>query len=78
MGGARVKAPRSQRWLKASAVGIEMAIAVVLGLVAGGWADEKLGTEPWLALVGLLLGFGVGFKAVMAVARVDDDEEEGT
>lgn len=63
------------KWTRASAVGIEMAVAIVLGLMGGAWADEKLGTDPWLALVGLLLGSGVGFRALFRVASSSDDGE---
>lgn len=64
------------KWTRASAVGIEMAVAIVLGLMGGAWADEKLGTDPWLALVGLLLGAGVGFRALFRVARLKGDDDE--
>jgi F0F1-type ATP synthase assembly protein I len=53
-----------------------MAVAIVLGLMGGAWADEKLGTDPWLALVGLLLGAGVGFRALFRVARLKGDDDE--
>ena len=32
-----------------------------LGMGAGYWADARLGTEPWLFLLGALLGIAVGF-----------------
>jgi len=69
------KGPAGSRWMRASAVGIEMAIGVVLGLLAGQWADEKLGTDPWLTLLGLVLGAGVGFRALLALTRPTGDDE---
>jgi hypothetical protein len=49
-----------------STIGLEVALSIVLPLVAGNWADGKLHTGPWLAL----LGFGFGFAAaVRAMVR---------
>jgi F0F1-type ATP synthase assembly protein I len=36
----------------------EATIAVVVAGAAGGYADQKLGTGPWLLIAGVLLGFG--------------------
>jgi F0F1-type ATP synthase assembly protein I len=33
-------------------------------MLIGRWADARLGTEPWLALVGALLGIAVGFYSM--------------
>jgi len=51
------------------AVGIELGLSTVLGLLAGQWADRKLGTEPWLLLLGLLLGVTSGFRSLIREAR---------
>jgi F0F1-type ATP synthase assembly protein I len=34
---------------------------VLLGLGAGYWLDRRLGTSPWLFLVGATLGLVAGF-----------------
>jgi F0F1-type ATP synthase assembly protein I len=52
-----------------SAVGIEVVISTVLGLLAGIWLDEKLNTAPYLKIVGLILGTIAGFKSVYQTAR---------
>ena len=49
------------------AVGFQLAISVVAGLFAGQWADGKLGTEPWLTLLGLLLGSVAGFYNLIRI-----------
>ena len=41
-------------------IGIELVVAVLLGVFAGKWADAKFGTEPVLLLVGVFLGITVG------------------
>ena len=52
-----------------SAVGIELAAAVILCLLIGYWADGKLGTSPYLAIAGILLGSAIGFRAIYAAAK---------
>lgn len=65
--------PRGGKQLKTygslGSVGIELGISTVLGLFAGRWADEKLGTEPWLLIVGLLIGVTSGFRSLIREAR---------
>ncbi|KUK11108.1 MAG: hypothetical protein XD50_0553 [Clostridia bacterium 41_269] len=41
--------------------GIAMAIRLAIFYYLGRWADEKLGTNPWLTLVGILLAIGMSF-----------------
>lgn len=42
-------------------LGTMFAAALLLGIAAGYWADGKLGTKPWLTLLGTFLGLAVGF-----------------
>jgi ATP synthase protein I len=39
----------------------QLAGAVGLGTLGGWWLDKKLGTSPWLLVVGALFGIGLGF-----------------
>ncbi|MCK6544398.1 AtpZ/AtpI family protein [Myxococcota bacterium] len=55
---------------RVSAIGMEFAGAVIGCLLAGWWLDGKLGTGPWLAAVGIILGSAVGFKAVYRTAKL--------
>jgi ATP synthase protein I len=58
--------------LSASSVGLEMGLAVIIGLMFGYWLDRELGTSPWMML--LFLGFGLvaGFRGVIrAVGRAE-------
>lgn len=57
------------RLARSSAVGLEMGISVVVGLLGGRWLDGKAGTAPWLMLAGLLIGVAAGFRGLMRVAR---------
>jgi len=55
------------------AVGLRIAIEMVAGLavgVGGGlFLDAQLGTQPWLLIVGFLLGAGASFANVLRTAR---------
>jgi ATP synthase protein I len=54
---------------RVGAVGIEMAVATLLGYWGGGWLDGKLETAPTLTLVGVVLGILAGFKGLIDLAR---------
>lgn len=58
-------------------VGIELAVATTIGFLGGRWLDGKLGTAPWLSLVGLLLGVAAGFRNLIEIARKAQREADG-
>jgi ATP synthase protein I len=66
--------------LSASSAGLEFGIAVALGALFGHWLDGKLGTEPWMLLVFMIIGLVAGFRGVLrAVARAERaDSAHGT
>ena len=43
-----------------SEIGIILLVTVLLGVLAGKWADDRLGTLPVFVLVGFFLGLAVG------------------
>jgi len=43
-------------------LGFAMAACVFVGVFFGKWLDGKLGTSPWLLLLGCLLGAAAAFK----------------
>ncbi|AQS60382.1 AtpZ/AtpI family protein [Desulforamulus ferrireducens] len=49
----------------ASTIGVEIAIATVVGFQVGQWLDSKFHTDPWLMLAGLLLGMAAGMWGVI-------------
>jgi F0F1-type ATP synthase assembly protein I len=63
-----------------SAIGIEIALSVVVGLIGGRWLDNKLNTEPFLTVLGMVLGVAAGFRSLYRTTRQeqkrlkDDDE----
>jgi F0F1-type ATP synthase assembly protein I len=57
-------------------LGLQFVIAMLGGLYAGQWLDRKLGTAPWLLMIGVFLGAGLSFysmynKLMKAQARDD-------
>jgi F0F1-type ATP synthase assembly protein I len=50
-------------------VGLEFALSVIVGLVAGDWLDRHLHTAPWLTLVGTAFGLAAGARALWRALR---------
>jgi F0F1-type ATP synthase assembly protein I len=59
------------------AVGIEIAVAIIIGYLGGRFLDRKLGTTPWISYAGLLAGMGAAVKALMRVVRSYRREVDG-
>jgi F0F1-type ATP synthase assembly protein I len=45
-------------------VGLQLGASIVFFLFVGQWLDRRLGTEPWLLLLGVFVGAGAGFYSV--------------
>ncbi|GAB4227493.1 MAG: hypothetical protein OHK0028_00220 [Deltaproteobacteria bacterium] len=66
---------------KYSALGLEMALSVVIGLGIGYSLDRWLGTAPWLMILWIGFGFAAGVRslyraAVRSAKDLERDEEE--
>ena len=48
-------------------LGLTFVVAAVGGAGVGYWLDSRLGTKPWLLLVGALLGITAGFYHFFSV-----------
>lgn len=74
--------PEGRKQLKLAArfasVGFELATAVVIGYFGGRWVDEKLGTDPWIQIIGLLLGVCAGFWSLFKLARGSQAQAQGS
>ena len=66
---------------KYSALGLEMALSVVIGMGIGYYLDRWLGTGPWLMIVWIGLGFAAVVRSLYRAAvrsgkDIERDEEE--
>jgi len=61
---------------KLTSVGLEFSISVLLGLFGGRWIDGKLGSEPWLMILGLALGVTAGLRSLIRTARQASEQLE--
>ena len=59
-----------------SYVGIFFGVAVCLGLFGGRWLDHRWHTEPWLTLLGVLIGVASGFRELYRLSKKALREEE--
>lgn len=63
--------------------GITSAISIYLGFLGGSWLDRRLGTNPWLMFLGVILGIVTSFRVMLreTLAAVEpprkDDGEKG-
>jgi len=45
-------------------VGLQFALSILVFVYAGQWLDRKLGTAPWMLMLGVFLGAGASFYSV--------------
>jgi len=50
--------------------GTYLVVSVLVCFLAGKWADEKLGTQPWLLLLGAFLGITIGLYLLIRETTV--------
>ncbi|MDQ2666791.1 MAG: AtpZ/AtpI family protein [Gemmatimonadota bacterium] len=57
-------------------IGLQFAISILAGVYSGQWLDKKLGSAPWLLIIGVFLGAGLSFYSMysklMAAQRRED------
>ena len=61
-----------------SSIGIAMVLAVVGCFFLGNWLDQKLGTEPYLAFLFLLIGIAAGFRNMYVLLKRYIKSEKNT
>ena|SRR5947209_3022266 len=45
-------------------IGVQFLVAILLFLFVGKWLDARLGTAPWLLILGVFLGAGASMVAM--------------
>lgn len=53
----------------AMSFGLNLVGGLLIGYYGGGWLDERLGTGPWLTLVGITLGTVAAFRMLLRELR---------
>ena len=63
----------------AMSVGISIIVWVAIGFFLGRWLDERLGTEPWLMILGILAGIGLSFygfaRDIIVLENIEKKEQ---
>ena len=57
-------------------VGLEFGLSLLVGLFAGRWLDQKLGTAHWLTFLGFGFGIAAGYRAIYRAAKAANREAE--
>jgi hypothetical protein len=68
MGANEPRTPLSVGMAWASRV-TTLGLEFSLPALGGHWLDTRLGTRPWLTLVGSVIGFAVGMMHLLRIAR---------
>lgn len=80
-----LKSPDKKNGVKYGAAGLYLAVpgillaAPTIGFFIGDWADGKLGTQPYLMIVGLVLGFVAAAREIFNLlkkAQAIDEERD--
>lgn len=64
-------------------LGLEIVLSVMLGFFGGRWLDSKLGTDPYLGVLGFFFGCGAAVKSIlrtmseMKAITAREEKEEG-
>ena len=65
------QSPRRSPASVALSAGSELVVTVLLFVFAGQWADKKLKTSPWLLLLGVFGGIGIGLYRLIRETSPD-------
>jgi F0F1-type ATP synthase assembly protein I len=57
-------------------LGLQFAISINACLYAGQWLDSKLGTAPWLLIIGVFSGAGLSFYSMYVKLMTAQAREE--
>jgi F0F1-type ATP synthase assembly protein I len=61
-------------WGRMTSLGLEMAVCVALGVLAGNWFDHRYKSDPWGIVVGSILGIASGaYLLIKEAIRVNKD-----
>ncbi|MBX5467552.1 MAG: AtpZ/AtpI family protein [Firmicutes bacterium] len=67
--GGRIAVKKSRAGWRVATVGTEMLVGLAGGFFLGRYLDHRLGTQPWLMVTGVLLGFVAGLWMAYRAAQ---------
>jgi F0F1-type ATP synthase assembly protein I len=60
--------------LRYAGLGIQLAAAILVGVLLGQWVDRKAGTDGVFTILGALVGFGgILYSLIRELSKVDKD-----
>lgn len=66
-----------RRQMRISAIGFQFCFSIAIGALGGRWLDGKFGTEPWLLILGLVLGAIAAYRDLVMLACEHKRESDG-
>lgn len=57
--------------------GIQLVVSILLFVYAGRWLDGKLGTSPWLLVLGAFVGAFAGFYSMYRALTASTKQRDG-
>jgi F0F1-type ATP synthase assembly protein I len=73
----RADQPTSADWRRFAGLGWEFVAALGLFMLLGWWLDSRWGTEPWLMVAGLAVGFALGLYRMLRVVADGSNKAGG-
>ena len=58
-------------------LGLQFVIVILVCLYAGMWLDRKLGSGPWMLVLGVVVGASAGFYSMYHVMMNENREAKG-
>ena len=60
--------PTAGEGARYTGLGIQIAVTMSVCVFGGSWLDKRFGTDPWLTLVGAVLGFASVIYLLLKIA----------
>ena len=57
-------------------LGLQFGAAIVLFMFVGMWLDKRIGTTPWLMVIGVFVGAAGGFYGIYRKLMADQKRED--
>ena len=57
-------------------LGLQFVVSLLLFLFLGQWLDKKLGSAPWLTIIGVFVGAGGAFYSIYRRLMAEQRREE--